>query len=813
MMKRYVAKRDVLARAANKLKRELHRLPAVRAVLGYEYLQALEDHALRLPPLDAGLLPFFHALRKDGAYVTPVESLRLPGTREMLAACDTLAAELRALPLNGENAPRLPVQRLMQLPEIYLWGLDSRLLDFIENYIGLPIRYHGADLRREIADGKLTDVRQWHVDAEDRRMFKIILYLNDVLPGGGPFQYIPRAVTIETARRLRYGSGFVPDDTMSTVLPSARWIECLAKSHSAIMADTCKVFHRAQPPAHFRSLLDHLFLDVDHRGQVVPDDAPVGRGAGVHPRAHRRATARVPAFGASLTRARPVQDENREEAAALLGASVAEAPDVDARSAIFLAIKNAFTLGGALIFTWSIALAIRVILPRHLGPTLFGTLNWAEAFTTTLFVVLGLGMEQYVRKEVAVRPAMAREFYGGSFLVRVAMTLGLLGIIAVILEVSHRSADVRATVFLYALTQFAVTTNLTLGAMLHAKGRVRGMSALSVATKVVWAGGVLFAIAADAGLWAYGASYLASEAIEVVALSWLAKKHVGLAFHVDMAATKRMLVSSLPYYLTAIATTAYGKLDVTLLEFTVGSKEVGLYGAASTLAGLTLLITPIIGWVLMPMLARAAERSRDELYEHVRRSMELVLTVAIPASLLINLGADVWIGVVFGAPYENAGTALRVLSTMFVLTYVAIIYAMTLVMLERAWTVAWISLAGLVVNAGLNLLFVHYSVTLLGEGGGGTGCATAMLGTEIFVSICMAVAIGRGAFDRRSVGTVLRSLAVYAVVVVMHVLLRPFGPGRIAIDGVLYFVLAIAAGALRPKEMLLAVRQALKRPS
>ena len=72
----------------------------------------------------------------------------------------------------------------------------------------------------------------------------------------------------------------------------------------------------------------------------------------------------------------------------------------------------------------------------------------------------------------------------------------------------------------------------------------------------------------------------------MVALSWLAKKHVGLAFHVDMAATKRMLVSSLPYYLTAIATTAYGKLDVTLvLEFTVGSKEVGLYGAASTLAG------------------------------------------------------------------------------------------------------------------------------------------------------------------------------------------------------------------------------------
>jgi O-antigen/teichoic acid export membrane protein len=492
-------------------------------------------------------------------------------------------------------------------------------------------------------------------------------------------------------------------------------------------------------------------------------------------------------------------------------ASHADAPDVDARSAILLAIKNAFTLGGALIFTWSIGLAIRVVLPRHLGPTLFGSLNWAEAFTATFFVVLGLGMDQYIRKEVAVRPEIASEFYGGAFLVRMAMTLGLVTTIAGILHVTHRSAEVSAAVFLYAFTQFVVASNSTLGAMLHAKGRVRGMSALSVATKVVWAAGVLWSIAAHTRLWAYAASYLASEAIELVALTWLARKHLGLTIRIDPAATKQMLLSSLPYYLGSIAMTAYAKLDVTLLEFEAGSKEVGLYSAASTLASLTLLITPIIGWVLTPMLSRAAERSRAELYEHVCRSMELVLTVAIPASLLINLGADVWIRIVFGSPYANATTALRVLSTMFVLTYVAIIFAMTLVMIGRAWTLTRVSVAGLVVNGALNLLFVRYSVSVLGEGGGGTGCAAARLGTEIFVSTCMALAIGRGAFDRRSISTVVRSLLVYAVVVVVHALLRPLGPARLAVDGALYLALAIGAGAIRPKELLSTVRQALRR--
>ena len=79
-------------------------------------------------------------------------------------------------------------------------------------------------------------------------MFKCILYLNDVEEGGGPFMYLPRAVTIETARRLRYGSGFVADDGMRAVLPQGQWVKALAKSRSIVMADTCKVFHRAEPP-------------------------------------------------------------------------------------------------------------------------------------------------------------------------------------------------------------------------------------------------------------------------------------------------------------------------------------------------------------------------------------------------------------------------------------------------------------------------------------------------------------------------------------------------------------------------------------
>jgi O-antigen/teichoic acid export membrane protein len=487
-----------------------------------------------------------------------------------------------------------------------------------------------------------------------------------------------------------------------------------------------------------------------------------------------------------------------------------ELPDKDAGSAVLLAIRNAFTLGGSLVFTWSIALVIRMYLPRFLHTERFGTVNFSDAFTTTAFLVLNLGVENYTRKEIAVRPSHASDYYGGIFVLRVLLTLVIFGVMRFVF--ADRPEEVRDVVYVYALAQFFVIANTTLSAMLHSKGRVGGMSVLAVVTKVVWAAGVVWAMKANAGLWAYGAALLASESVETVALWWLARQHLGLAFRIDVPKTKAMLLTSVPYYLMALATAAYGKLDVSVLEFYHGSREVGLYGGASQISQLALLITPLIGWVLMPMFARAAARSREELYLQVSRSMELILTVAIPASLMINLGADLWIRLFFGAEYAPAAPALRVQAVMFVLTYVAIVYAMTMIMLERQWAFTWISVGGLVVNVALNMLIVRFSVRAFGVGGGGTGCALAMLGTEIFVVTCMVIATGGGAVTRSNVSFAAKCLGAYVVVAIAHLLMARLGYARLAVDAVLYVALILATGALRPRELITNVRQALQRP-
>ena len=128
-------------------------------------------------------------------------------------------------------------EQLLEDPTVWRWGLDERLLDIVENYIGVPVRYYGANVRREIADGMLADTRQWHVDIEDHRA-----------EDGGPFEYISLPHTRQAVRSLRYVSGFVGDAEMAEVVGLDSWCTATGPRWTAVICDTAAVFHRARPP-------------------------------------------------------------------------------------------------------------------------------------------------------------------------------------------------------------------------------------------------------------------------------------------------------------------------------------------------------------------------------------------------------------------------------------------------------------------------------------------------------------------------------------------------------------------------------------
>lgn len=233
--------------ASYKIKQIAHQNFHLPSLSDHDRQLKRENYQHRLPQLSNQDAQIVSTLRQSGVYLTSLAELRLPHTKRLLKEMTVLHPHLYTLSNLSNWREGIPASRKFLHPEILLWGLQERLLNIVENYIGLPLLFHGVDLRRDAADAPLTDARHWHRDIDDERMVKVIIYLNNVGVTGGPYEYIPRSYTEHLNTALDYKSGFISDEAIAEIIPPQNWQTCVAKAGSIIITDPCNVFHRAKP--------------------------------------------------------------------------------------------------------------------------------------------------------------------------------------------------------------------------------------------------------------------------------------------------------------------------------------------------------------------------------------------------------------------------------------------------------------------------------------------------------------------------------------------------------------------------------------
>jgi hypothetical protein len=231
-------------RIANRAKRELMaRVPPVGWAIDMRYERRLRHHAAQLAPLSVTHAEFVSQLRREGAIVTTLDELGLSGIDALKESLSTLAARLAA----HTGSDSLGRDDLVETGA-WQWGVRTDVLALVENYLGLPAQYCEPEVRRERANGLESTVRQWHIDPEDHRMFKVIIWLHDVSPVGGAFEWLPRSSTEAAERELGYVSGFVSENEMERVMPRRLWHSAPGPRWTAVLGDTRSIFHRAGVP-------------------------------------------------------------------------------------------------------------------------------------------------------------------------------------------------------------------------------------------------------------------------------------------------------------------------------------------------------------------------------------------------------------------------------------------------------------------------------------------------------------------------------------------------------------------------------------
>lgn len=455
--------------------------------------------------------------------------------------------------------------------------------------------------------------------------------------------------------------------------------------------------------------------------------------------------------------------------------------------------RNAVTLGSSLILTWGVAFFVRFQLPRYLGPEQFGAFNFADAFSAAFFTLAELGVDTYIIREVTVRQKHASDFFGGVLVARLAAALVLLLGMWFALSASGRPEVVQRAVLVFGLAQLATINNNSMAALLQASTHVRRLAVANVLSKVIWGAGLAVVILLKGSLPLLVLPLLVSELIKSSMLLPQVRKLAHVEFRFDALATKLVLVASLPYLLNSGAVNIGARLTAAALEFATDDKrEVGWYGAAANLAGLAMLLSPLISWVMMPLLARARDRSEREAYGILRRAIEVLMVLIVPVTLFIILAADDIVHLAFGAKFAESAPSLRVLAFDFMPMYIAIIASAMLILSGRHWAVTATS----VVAIPLRALAIGPLARLCGEVFGVGGVAVGAALTEVLgISLTAIVSLwlcGRQAVDRRSLLAIAKSVLVAGAVVLLDRAMLPLGVVRLALDMLAYVLLALA---------------------
>lgn len=438
-----------------------------------------------------------------------------------------------------------------------------------------------------------------------------------------------------------------------------------------------------------------------------------------------------------------------------------------------LAVANAIKLGASLLGTLSVAIAVRLYLPRALGPVDFGRLHFAESLAALVMGLTAYGVDSYIGREVANDAERANTFFGGVVLVRAAGAAILSTFVIGTLIAMDKVETDWAIVALYCVWQLAFVMNASFAALLNAKGTVNELSVINVVGKLVWGGGIGVVLLLDGPLEAIPAVFILAEALKFTGLLVAVRRHLALQFIFDFAAGWAVVAGSIPYFLNGLAQRIYSRVDVYMLAAFRGDLEVGFYGVASNIANLVTLFLPVVNAVVLPMSARIAKQAgASEMFVVMRKTIRLAVVLASLIFGAMAIHAPYMVRQIFTNDYDESILPLQILAGIIPLTYFCTIAAMHLITLGKVWDVTKVSLIGLIANPALNAILIPLFGDAYGPGGGATGAAIASLGTEIVVAVSFGLKLGKDAIDKSILFLPLQLAALLGTMMGLELLLE-----------------------------------------
>lgn len=390
-------------------------------------------------------------------------------------------------------------------------------------------------------------------------------------------------------------------------------------------------------------------------------------------------------------------------------------------------VKNSGWIVGGKIAQMIIAFMVGVFTARYLGPSNYGIINTAQAYTAFFFPICSLGLSGVIVKMLLDHPGEDGKFLGSGIALRTVSSLTatiLMLLVVVVMNPSDRTLQIVCFIHSFALLFQAFDL---FDYWYQSRYESKYSSLIGIIGYTVSAiYKVILLISGKSVEWFAFATVLDYAVIAAIYMTYTIKKN-RIKLKISWKTALYMFSESKHLILANLLVVLYGQMDKIMIGKIESSESVGLYSVAVTICSMWTFVLAAIINSLRPDIVCLRRADRKAYENRIIQLYSLVFWISTIVSLLICLSSKFIIGFLYGNEYLGAVGCLNIVTWYTGFSYLGVA--------RNVWTVCegkqkyekYFAIVGIVSNLILNCLFI--------PAWGIEGAAIASLITQIVTNV------------------------------------------------------------------------------
>lgn len=390
-------------------------------------------------------------------------------------------------------------------------------------------------------------------------------------------------------------------------------------------------------------------------------------------------------------------------------------------------LQNTGWIVFAQIYQMVLSLIIGVVSARYLGPSNYGTMNYAASYISFFTIFSALGLEGIVVKEMINNRSNEGEILGTSIFLR--FMAGILSMISVCLIVCFLNPKDNILLIVVFLQSFVLPFNAF--NIIDTWYQSKLNSKISTLIKCISYTfmslyKIILLVTGKSVEWFAFSTSLDSLLIAIMFVLMYRKQGIK-QLCIDFKLPKILLNQSYHLIISYMMAVLYSQMDRIMIGKMIGQTEVGYYTAAATICNMWVFIPQAFVNSARPIIMGLKGKDEDIYQRRLKQLLAFVFWVGVAFSIAITIMSGLIVNILYGKQYIMAKGPLVIIIWSTIFSSLSYPRSIWMICENKQKYTKYILIWGVLVNLVLN----YFGIKKFGI----NGAAIATLITEIVTCV------------------------------------------------------------------------------